>query len=413
MTTSLSLFLMQKIDIGNYIMRKVTKLIILLTAFSIILGGIIFSVPFVFNLRVGLNSHEAQSTVISESKPFYDINETQSNIIGSDNSSWKIEAVQFEQLGDLQNIYFLGENIGFANSYSSFITTFYKTLDGGKSWEKISTIKDYAVEDAFFISPNEGFLLAIKLKQSSSPMENGSVIMKTIDGGKNWELVYSSVNTLFNKLLFNSDNLGVVVGRKNITTPVLDSTNLVLLTNDKGQTWSDVSKPLNQIEVSPVGQVADYATNIMFSKDKGIVVLTLRGKIYNTKNQGKTWNLISKIINEPQQTGIYRFGVLDDERFWLSGGTVSEEGRWAMVSVMNKRLGWDRYRLNGYYFSDVKFLSNNEVIACGAIVGKNNFGGAPESDKAVILFSTDSGKTWKAIYESKISNRFTSIAQAI
>lgn len=186
---------------------------------------------------------------------------------------------------------------------------------------------------------------------------------------------------------------------------------MVLLTNDKGQTWVDVSEKLNQIEVSGVGQVADYVTNVIFSKGKGVVVLSLRGKIYNTIDQGKSWSLISKIDDEPAQTGIHDFGILDDGRFWMSGGTVSIEGKWGMIAVMNKRLGWDRYRLNGYYFADVEFLSNNEVIVCGAIVAKNNFGGASELDKAVILYSKDSGKTWKTIHESKTSNGFSSITK--
>jgi photosystem II stability/assembly factor-like uncharacterized protein len=353
---------------------------------------------------------EIPSTVIKEAEIPVNTYETQSTIVEKDNSFWNVKTVQIVKFGSLENVYFLDENVGITNSYAKFVTTFYKTTDSGKSWGKISSIKDFSVDGISFVSLTEGFLVASKLKPSSSPTENGSYIMKTEDGGQNWETVFSAVDISFYKIAFNSDGMGLAVGRKSTPTKY-DSSNFVLLTNDKGQTWTDVSDNLNKTAVKPNGRVEDSITNIAFSKDKGIVILSLRGKIYNSSDQGKSWSLISNIEDEPPQTGIYNFGILDDGRFWMSGGTVSIEGKWGMIAVMNNRLDWDRYRLNGYYFSDIEFLSNNEVIACGAVVAENNFGGASESDKAVILYSNDSGKAWKTIHESKTSSGFTSITK--
>ncbi len=66
----------------------------------------------------------------------------------------------------------------------------------------------------FFVSPKEGFFVGYKLKPSSSPMDNGSVIMSTADSGQNWETVYSLVDIALYKLVFNSDGFGVAVGKK-------------------------------------------------------------------------------------------------------------------------------------------------------------------------------------------------------
>lgn len=349
-----------------------------------------------------------QSTIIENDDNSTVTRENESTVLGTNDSSWNIKTAPFSKTGSLENVYFLDENIGFANSYTKFVTTFYKTIDGGKSWKKLSSIKDFSVDDISFISTTEGFLVASKLKPSSLPVENGSVIMRTIDEGQNWETVYSSVNTSFSKLLFNSDGLGIAIGRTSTPTPY-DSENLILLSNDSGQTWTDFSKNLNTKAAKANGRVEDSLTNAIFPKNKEIVVLTLRGKIYKTLDKGTSWTLVSQLDNEPPQTGIDHFGELEDGRFWVSGSTVSIEGKWAMIAVMNNSLDWDRYRLNGYYFADVEFLSNNEVIACGAIVGENNFGGGSESDDAVILFSNNSGKTWRTIHKSNRSNGFTSI----
>ncbi len=94
----------------------------------------------------------------------------------------------------------------------------------------------------------------------------------------------------------------------------------------------------------------------------------------------------------------------------MSGGALSIEGKWGMVATMNNNL-WSKYSLNDYNFSDVMFLSKNEVIAVGSVVAPNNFGGAENLDKGVILYSLDSGKNWLIVYQSEDSNRFTSISK--
>lgn len=76
---------------------------------------------------------------------------------------------------------------------------------------------------------------------------------------------------------------------------------------------------------------------------------------------------------------------------------------------MNNRFGWDTYRLPDYFFSDIEFLSNSEVLAAGSIIAPNNFGGNSDSNRGVILYSKDSGKTWLSIHESSTLKNFNSI----
>jgi len=371
--------------------------------------GVKFAFPQLFTGWISLNSSEIESTVIENEKPFFETAERKSNAADENNSSWSIEVINLIGNEDIERLYFYNENTIYGTKYNYYKLTFYRTLDGGKTWEKLSTLNDVGLNDMFFVSPDEGFLIGAKLRPSSSSMDNGAVIMKTSDGGKTWEEIYSVVGVELNKIAFNSEGTSVVVGRKD--TKPYEATHFVLLSKDKGQTWTDISEKLNQVEVSPQGQVADFTTNVLFSKNKGIVVLSIDGKIYHTTNEGASWNLISKLSNEPAQTAVSNFGEFEDVEFWISGGAISIEGRWGMISVMNGRRGWNTYRLPGYYFSDIKFLSKDEVLASGKNVGENNFGGANEQDKGIILYSKDSGKTWIKVYESQTPQAFLNIFQ--
>jgi len=333
--------------------------------------------------------------------------ETKSALIDKENIVWKITARQPAENPKIENTFILDENNRFGLYYEKFITDFYKTSDGGTSWEKQSTLKDFNVTDFYFISPNEGFLAANKLKPSSFPMDNGCLVMKTEDGGKNWENVFNDVNCVFNKINFDKDGIGIVVGRKDVTKPVMDSNHFVLISKDKGKTWTDISEKLNLIEVSPQKQVADFSTNVIFSKKYGIVILSSKGKIYKTLDESKSWSLVSKVMDEPAQTGFRDLGILPDETIWIGGGAATIEGHWGVIALMNSRSGWESNRLNGYYFSDVEFVSNNEVIAAGRI---SNFGGKDEEPmKGVILYSTDRGKNWTTLYKTQTKELFTAI----
>lgn len=366
----------------------------ILTAFAIILMGVIPYSHFIVGIWTKLNTYETQSSTSKQGK-----------------SPWKLETVRIDKDESIERLYFYDENVIYGIKYGKFEFTFYKTLNGGKSWESLSSITDFGINDIFFITPTEGFIVASKLKPSSMPSENGSYIMKTEDGGLSWKTVHSSVNTTFYKLNVNSDGFGVAIGRRETSAPQSDDTNLVLLTNDKGQTWSDVSEYLNQVAIKSKGRVEDLLTNVIFSQNKGIVVLSLRGKIYNSTDRGKSWSLISKLVNEPEQTGISHFGELENGKFWIAGGTMSVEGKWGVVAVMNNILGWNRYRLNNYYFSDVKFLSNNEVIAVGTAYASNNLGGNKDLNKGVILYSSDSGRNWIIVHESQSTGMFGKISK--
>lgn len=381
-------------------MKKRYKLASRLIGLSIILSINIACVAISSQNNVG-DMPDANSMNSSQSN----VQEFKSKVEELNAIPWNVKTTQLDKDVDVIKIYFFNETVGYI---ITSLNTIYKTLDGGESWKKISSLTAFALKDIFFISPTEGFVITYKSKLLNNVIE--SCILKTEDGGRNWRVIYSSESTNLEKLVFNSKGLGLAVGERKIITPEQDSANYVLFTDNKGQTWTDVSENLNRIAVNNKGRIADYLTDIKFSESKGIFVISSLGKLYNSTDDSKSWKLVSKLVDEPPQTAIRQLGILEDGKFWIAGGTISEEGKWGIIAITKNQI-WNKYRLNEYYFSDVEFLSNNEVIACGSAVAMSNFGGATHLDKGVILFSSDNGKNWVIVHQSQSSSKFTSIAK--
>ena len=326
-------------------------------------------------------------------------------IIELDRSIWRLEQNKIGQSGDVRKVYFYDESVGYAIAFPNIVL---KTSDGGVHWETLSVLSDYAIEDIFFTNSTEGFCITNKLTNEYDG-ENESHILKSTDGGRTWVSGYMSDSGAFRRLVFGSDGTGFVVGKARLTAPQVDSADLIIHTTDNGQTWTDISTHLNNIAVNESGRVQESLTDVFILGNRDIVVLSSSGKLYKSVDNGKSWAAVSVLSNEPSQTDINHFGVFEDGRFWIAGGTDSQEGIWGMISVSKDYVGWNRYRLNGYYFSDAKFISASEIVACGSVPFITSSG--REQRKGVILYSNDNGKSWMKVEENSSSTEFTSIAK--
>jgi len=84
----------------------------------------------------------------------------------------------------------------------------FKTLDGGLSWEKISTLNFGSVSDIDFENENRGYLISYKK------------IYKTVDGGVNWTTDFESDEEMFdiertpNNSVFVTGRNGLILKKK-------------------------------------------------------------------------------------------------------------------------------------------------------------------------------------------------------
>lgn len=122
------------------------------------------------------------------------------------------------------SLFFIDENEGWAGGWKCI----WHTTDKGNTWESqampdVSSI----IEDVFFINHNIGWAVGER-----------NTILKTIDGGKSWnvkEYSFSSKKRFYSICFYNELNGFVVGGRS------YDDYGVIMKTINGGETWVDVS----------------------------------------------------------------------------------------------------------------------------------------------------------------------------
>jgi len=157
-------------------------------------------------------------------------------------------------------------------------------------------------------------------------------ILKTIDGGKNWNTERSGVNSDLYSIYFLDRNVGWVVG----------ANGTVLKSVDGGESWT------RQIQTQSDGTTSVYFVNA----DLGFKVRE-DSKILRTKNGGATWEYLTLGVSEPLRAVFF----VDAKTGWLAGdkGTLAatEDGgdSWNLqtfnrktdlrfIRFVDKKAGW-------------------------------------------------------------------------
>ena len=119
--------------------------------------------------------------------------------------------LMYEAQTDLQAVYFINENTGWAAGWGEML----KTTDGGSTWEEQETGINSRFEDVFFLNENKGWALAYYDK-----------LLTTTDGGFNWT-IDTLTTTIMNKIHFYNENEGILTGNGKM-----------MRTSDGGATWT-------------------------------------------------------------------------------------------------------------------------------------------------------------------------------
>ncbi len=323
-------------------------------------------------------------------------------------TAWTVEEFRTTS-DDLERTNFLDEMEGYGVSSPG---KFLQTSDGGRTWRSLASQPNTVVNDLLVGPDGTGLAVGFTYDPASPNAERKGVILRTVDGGRNWLEVTSIDSANLERVTFSDGSAAWVAGRQNVGPPNADSVNFVMVSADRGQTWMDVSGALNDLVRNEQGWVGDYLTDIASTDERNMTFLTLRGRIVTSLDLGRTWKLVSQLGGEPDQTGIRNLGITEPTKYSIAGGTVSIEGKWSMVAHFNAaENAWTRYRLRDYYLADFAFLPNGGILACGSQVAANNFGGTDQGNIGVILYSTDDGENWGLVYQSSRFNGFSSIAR--
>jgi photosystem II stability/assembly factor-like uncharacterized protein len=237
-----------------------------------------------------------------------------------------------------------------------------KSIDGGVNFEWMQ-MKGYETRDFRSIhawDDKEAVIAAI-----AAP----AVILKTLDGGQNWNLVTEILdsNMFLDAIHFKDSLNGWIVGDP------IDKNIFLLHTKDKGQTWQEVGIDYFKENVNE-GEAffASSSTNMKHTKDA--LFMVSGGISSRLWINGIPTNI--PIIQGSKSTGANSIAIAPDEnKIIIVGGdftkdTLRKNNYLCLIKKTNKnnQVEWqlaNKYQNPNGYRSCVEFVDNNIVIACG------------------------------------------------
>jgi len=238
---------------------------------------------------------------------------------GSDNAlyktndggtSWRKKKISYP----FKDVFFLDQNKGFAGGgYGGFHWTLYGNLwftgDGGNTWSKIPDHPGGYITFCSFISDTVGFTLTDGMY--------GSGFYKSADGGNNWNNV--SINfpdsTIYyrlfiNDLCFTDNQTGWAIG--NFWTE--DTSGAVIIKSiDGGNNWEFIWKYLDREEYHyTLHSIHSYGSNLWAVGESGLIVK------YTEQDQ---WQILPAVTDVPLKTVFFS----DEQHGWISGGYFDDE----------------------------------------------------------------------------------------
>lgn len=183
----------------------------------------------------------------------------------------------------LNSVYFTDNNRGFVTADSSV----YLTIDGGLNWNKIfSSPLSMHMTDVFFVDKYTGFVIG----------EANGVIYRTDHGGFIWNLIYEFSYESPRSIFFLDKNTGFVA---------LSSS--VMKTTDGGQSWS----------TTEIDNECIFLDIFFVNSQTGFITGSCKGsKIYKTTDGGITWTPYSF---SDYKTGMSIFFIDEDNGFLGAG----------------------------------------------------------------------------------------------
>ncbi len=226
-------------------------------------------------------------------------------IVGTNNGKdWERQICKVDKVLQvntaLKSVYFINKDVGYAVGQNDTIVT---TKNGGRMWEALQGGKmaanvgddEASMFNAIqFLDEKTGWIAGVRLFPATKTQK--SIIQKTTDGAKTWELQETGTEDILEDIFFLDASVGWAVGENG----------LILHTTNGGKNWktqtSGTTETLRNV------RFVDKFTGWAVGGDFGV------GVILSTNSGGKKWE-----IEEANQK-IVSVSVLDKKNAWLAGG---------------------------------------------------------------------------------------------
>lgn len=257
--------------------------------------------------------------------------------------------------------------------------TIIKTLDKGKSWEKIN-VKGYEkndFRDIHAFDKNKAIIMSV-----GSP----AVFLLTENGGVSWKEVYrnSEKNIFFDSMEFWNDKEGIA-----FSDPI-NNIIFIIKTNNGGLNWTEINS--FNIPKAKSGEAAFAASGtcigIVNDKKAAFVTGGNYSRLFYSNNQGESWEVSSPIlINDKSTEGFYSIDFFDEHNAIAVGGDYTKlndsKNNYYLTSNGGKDWHSPVYKPTGFK-SCIKYSPiNKNIIAVTGTSGTE--------------ITYDSGNNWKKI----------------
>lgn len=230
--------------------------------------------------------------------------------------SWMVNT---EIPGKVNDFHFINQDIGFAPGSNGNLL---KTTDGGENWFDIESSVNFSLYSIDFCNDSTGYIVGFSFEKVvktndygntwievnfNSPLTIGYLkkiqfvnnttgfalqhygsILKTMDAGVSWEIVYSNEDIMAYTIDFFDENHGIAGCYKDFMQ------SCILATHDGGNTWSEFTLPEFQWDNYSV--CCFDATNFLFCGLHGMIYKSINGGItWNPKYERKFWGTIYQV----------------------------------------------------------------------------------------------------------------------
>lgn len=219
---------------------------------------------------------------------------------------------------NINEIYFRNDDDGYLVAGRKM----FETSDGGNNWKESLIVDPAQFPDGIpeflsirFNSRNQGFIVGSVLDKQNDDVVIGSLLLRTVDGGKTWTRLDVPTKVELFHLDFDGKSHGWIVGDRGT----------ILATTNNGSSW----------ELQDSG-TTEVLYNVDFRDERDGYVVGTGGTILRTEDGGNVWVKIPS----PVSSTLFRVDFSSDKEGWIVGA------RGTILRTNDRGLTWTESRSN-------------------------------------------------------------------
>jgi len=260
------------------------------------------------------------------------------------------------------------------------------------------TNPQFQLNSVFFTDANTGFAVG-KYESSEDYLPKG-IILKTIDGGANWDTLWKDKtpenNSTLTSVFFTDANTGYVAGYD----PMGGHHGIILKTIDGGLTWDSLELDvyyLNSVFFTDINTGYLAGSVSYFNSTDG---RSYNGIILKTIDGGLTWDPLEldvTYLNSVFFTNTVTGYAVGSKSYHNSKGGISYDG--IILKTIDGGVNWDPVCLDGGNFSSIYFPdANTGYVIDGSTMFKTVDVGATWTNLLLYDYSTNSYYYLNSLY---------------